>query len=191
MWVLYGQVSGPLTGWIASLAGQNHWLRETFWPVQLAIFFPFGFIGGVISGWLVARFHRPQLAAALLALVTTWVALDLRNLMRLAPDAWGYPNYRYQLAMNLASLLCMIFGTFVRPVDPDSQKPDDVGYARDIASPRSASIGRTRVWRAGEVRQARWSLPIDGTVCLSLKERGHELVESAPCGPVVIATVGV
>jgi hypothetical protein len=111
--LLYWQVSGPLTMALGYLARQNHWWRDTFWPVQEAIFFPFGFLGGIFAGWLVARFHRPQLAAALLALIAAWVALDLPSLFRLAPDAWGYPNYRYQLVMNLGRLLCMVLGTFV------------------------------------------------------------------------------
>jgi hypothetical protein len=110
--VLYGQVSGPLTYWLGYLVGGNRFWRE-LWPVQAAIFFPLGLTGGVLAGWIVARFHRPQLAAALLALIALGIALDLPSLWRLAPDAWGYPNYRYQLAMNLAGLMCMVLGTLV------------------------------------------------------------------------------
>jgi hypothetical protein len=110
--VLYGQVSGPLTYWLGYLVGGNKFWRE-IWPIQAAIFFPLGLIGGVLAGWIVARFHRSQLAAALLALIALGIAVDLPSLLRLAPDAWGYPNYRYQLAMNLAGLMCMILGTLV------------------------------------------------------------------------------
>jgi hypothetical protein len=77
------------------------------------IFGPLGFPAGATAGWLVARFHRPQLAAALLTLIATWVVLDMPSLMRLVPDAWGYPNYRYQLAVNLGRMFFMILGLFV------------------------------------------------------------------------------
>jgi hypothetical protein len=110
--VLYSQISRPLTYSLGYLVGGSRFWREVWW-LQAATFLPFGFIGGVFTGWLVARFHRPQLAAGLLALNAAWIAIDLPTLWRLAPDAWGYPNYRYQLGMNLAQLLCVVVGTLV------------------------------------------------------------------------------
>jgi hypothetical protein len=85
--VLCWQVSGPLIAELSSLAVRNRWLGATFWPVSDVIFGPFGFVAGAIAGWLVARFHRPQLAAALLSLIATWAVMDMPSLMRLAPDA--------------------------------------------------------------------------------------------------------
>jgi hypothetical protein len=107
--VLFSQVSRPLTWWLGYLVGGSRFWREVWW-LQAATFLPFGFIGGVFTGWLVARFHRPQLAAGLLALIAAWIAMDLPILWRLAPDAWGYPNYRYQLAWNLGQLFCVVLG---------------------------------------------------------------------------------
>ena len=101
-----------MTWWLGYLVGGNKFWREVWWS-QAALSFPFAIMGGLLTGWLVARFHRPQLAAALLVLTTTWIAIDAPSLWRLAPDAWGYPNYRYQLAINLGQLLCVVLGVFV------------------------------------------------------------------------------
>jgi hypothetical protein len=111
--VLYVQVAFlPLTAGVGYLVSGSKFWRAAWW-LQWAIFFPLNFSGGVLAGWLVARFHRPQLAAALSLLAGTWIAMDLPSLWRLAPDAWGYPNYRYQLALNLGQLFCMVLGIFV------------------------------------------------------------------------------
>jgi hypothetical protein len=114
--LLYWQVSDSLYMGLGYLAGQSHWSLDTFWLTNKTIFFPLGFIGGVVAGRFVVRFHRPQLAACLLVLITTWIAIDLPSLLRLiraAPVWWSYPAYRYQLIMNLGKLLCLVLGTFV------------------------------------------------------------------------------
>jgi len=74
---------------------------------------PFEVIGGWIVGRTVRRFHSERLAASLLLLALAGIGTGLPRLFSLSANAWGYPNYRPQLWLEIADLVAPVAGVII------------------------------------------------------------------------------
>ena len=111
-WVLYVMLIVAPAWWLCERVALDYpWMRQIA-VIQWA-FGPLELIGGCIVGRTMLRFHRERLAASLLLLALAGIVTGLPRLFSLSVDAWGYPNYRPQLWVQIASLAAPAVGVIV------------------------------------------------------------------------------
>jgi len=111
-WVLYSLlIVGPAWWLFERVMLDYQWMRGI--TVIPWAWLPFELIGGWIVGRTVRRFHSERLAASLLLLALAGIGTGLPRLFSLSANAWGYPNYRPQLWLEIAHLAAPVVGVIV------------------------------------------------------------------------------